>query len=176
MTTQDEIEMFFKNAAQAMFCEHDRSDEMGQPLLFLFFNPNLNYDTHIHSKISEYFNDNESKLIIFISNNEVTRLSLVDINTANSINIDVSIIGSIEDFKKTTAETETIYLLTAFSSGSDVSLPLETMVKNPAAASGAARLLFVAKHIERIGDYVKDICELNVYLTEAVFIKHGSSD
>ena len=26
-----------------------------------------------------------------------------------------------------------------------------------------------AKHIERIGDYVKDICELNFYLREAVF-------
>ena len=50
---------------------------------------------------------------------------------------------------------------------------IETMVKNPLAAAGAARLLFVAKHIERIGDYVKDICELNVYLTEAVFIKHS---
>lgn len=50
---------------------------------------------------------------------------------------------------------------------------IETMVKNPAAANGVARLLFVAKHIERIGDYVKDICELNVYLTEAVFIKHS---
>ena len=53
---------------------------------------------------------------------------------------------------------------------------IKTMVKNPAAANGAARLLFVAKHIERIGDYVKDICELNVYLTEAVFIKHSASD
>ena len=52
---------------------------------------------------------------------------------------------------------------------------IATLAKNPAAANGAARLLFVAKHIERIGDYVKDICELNVYLTEAVFIKHGSS-
>ena len=51
---------------------------------------------------------------------------------------------------------------------------IQTMVKNPSSANGAARLLFVAKHIERIGDYVKDICELNVYLTEAVFIKHGS--
>lgn len=50
---------------------------------------------------------------------------------------------------------------------------LALMIKNPAAANGAARLLFVAKHIERIGDYVKDICELNVYLTEAVFIKHS---
>lgn len=49
------------------------------------------------------------------------------------------------------------------------------MIRDPAAANGAARLLFVAKHIERIGDYVKDICELNVYLTEAVFIKHGGS-
>jgi len=50
---------------------------------------------------------------------------------------------------------------------------IETLVRNPSAANGAARLLFVAKHIERIGDYVKDICELNVYLTEAVFIKHS---
>lgn len=50
---------------------------------------------------------------------------------------------------------------------------IESMVKNPSAAGGTARLLFIAKHIERIGDYVKDICELNVYLTEAVFIKHS---
>ena len=48
------------------------------------------------------------------------------------------------------------------------------MVKSPMAANGAARLLFVAKNIERIGDYVKDICELNVYLIEAVFIKHSA--
>lgn len=52
---------------------------------------------------------------------------------------------------------------------------LELMKRDPAAANGAARLLFVAKHIERIGDYVKDICELNVYLREAVFIKHGAN-
>lgn len=53
---------------------------------------------------------------------------------------------------------------------------IETMAKDSNAANGAARLLFVAKHIERIGDYVKDICELNVYLTEAVFIKHGAAN
>lgn len=53
---------------------------------------------------------------------------------------------------------------------------LDLMIRNPSAANGAARLLFVAKHIERIGDYVKDICELNVYLTEAVFIKHSPSE
>jgi phosphate transport system protein len=50
---------------------------------------------------------------------------------------------------------------------------LKTIATDPAASNGAARLLFVAKHIERIGDYVKDICELNVYLREAVFIKHS---
>lgn len=38
----------------------------------------------------------------------------------------------------------------------------------------AARLLFVAKHIERIGDYVTDICELTVYMAEAEFIKHSN--
>lgn len=50
---------------------------------------------------------------------------------------------------------------------------LEMMIENPAATTGAAHLLFVAKHLERIGDYVKDICELNVYLREAAFIKHS---
>ena len=47
------------------------------------------------------------------------------------------------------------------------------MVENPSVTTSAAHLLFVAKHLERIGDYVKDICELNVYLREAVFIKHS---
>ena len=50
---------------------------------------------------------------------------------------------------------------------------LDMMIKDPSATTGAAHLLFVAKHLERIGDYVKDICELNVYLREAAFIKHG---
>ena len=35
------------------------------------------------------------------------------------------------------------------------------------------RLLFVAKHLERIGDYVKDICELTIYMKEAVLIKRS---
>ena len=50
---------------------------------------------------------------------------------------------------------------------------LSTIAIGSKASDLAARLLFVAKHIERIGDYVKDICELNVYLREAVFIKHS---
>ena len=50
---------------------------------------------------------------------------------------------------------------------------LELMIDDPS-TTGAAHLMFVAKHLERIGDYVKDICELNVYLREAVFIKHSS--
>jgi phosphate transport system protein len=50
---------------------------------------------------------------------------------------------------------------------------LDMMIENPSATTGAAHLLFVAKHLERIGDYVKDICELNVYLREAAFIKHS---
>jgi phosphate transport system protein len=50
---------------------------------------------------------------------------------------------------------------------------LEMMIDTPSATTGAAHLLFVAKHLERIGDYVKDICELNVYLREAAFIKHS---
>jgi phosphate transport system protein len=49
---------------------------------------------------------------------------------------------------------------------------IDMMVNDPTTTTRAARLLFVAKHIERIGDYVEDICELTVYMTEAAFIKH----
>jgi phosphate transport system protein len=49
---------------------------------------------------------------------------------------------------------------------------IEMMVSEPATATRDARLLFVAKHLERIGDYVTDICELTVYMAEAAIIKH----
>jgi phosphate transport system protein len=51
---------------------------------------------------------------------------------------------------------------------------IEMMVADPGTTKRAARLLFVAKHIERIGDYVTDICELTVYMTEAAMIKHSN--
>ena len=49
---------------------------------------------------------------------------------------------------------------------------MEIMSKDADKSIRLARLLFVAKNLERIGDYVKDICELTVYMKEAVFIKH----
>lgn len=49
---------------------------------------------------------------------------------------------------------------------------METMSQDATKSTRIARLLFVAKDLERIGDYVKDICELTVYMKEAVFIKH----
>ncbi len=49
---------------------------------------------------------------------------------------------------------------------------METMAQDATKSIRLARLLFVAKNLERIGDYVKDICELTVYMKEAVFIKH----
>jgi phosphate transport system protein len=49
---------------------------------------------------------------------------------------------------------------------------METMSRDVTKSTRLARLLFVAKHLERIGDYVKDICELTVYMKEAVLIKH----
>ena len=51
---------------------------------------------------------------------------------------------------------------------------IEMMVADSTTTTRAARMLFVAKHIERIGDYVKDICEMTVYMTEAAFIKHSN--
>jgi phosphate transport system protein len=49
---------------------------------------------------------------------------------------------------------------------------IELMASHPETATRDARLLFIAKHIERIGDYATDICELTVYMTEAAIIKH----
>ncbi len=49
---------------------------------------------------------------------------------------------------------------------------IDMMAAEPATATRDARLLFVAKHLERIGDYVTDICELIVYMAEAAMIKH----
>jgi phosphate uptake regulator len=49
---------------------------------------------------------------------------------------------------------------------------VEMMSKDAAKSIRLAWLLFVAKNLERIGDYVKDVCELTVYMKEAVFIKH----
>jgi phosphate transport system protein len=50
---------------------------------------------------------------------------------------------------------------------------IDLMTEEPPAARRAARLLFVAKHLERVADYVTDICELTVYMTEAAVIKHS---
>ena len=50
---------------------------------------------------------------------------------------------------------------------------IELMVHEPEVTPRAARLLFVAKHLERVADYVTDICELTVYMTEAAVIKHS---
>ncbi|MEZ5427112.1 MAG: phosphate signaling complex protein PhoU [Pyrinomonadaceae bacterium] len=49
---------------------------------------------------------------------------------------------------------------------------MRTMSQDASQSARLARFLFVAKHLERIGDYVKNICELTVYMKEAVFIKH----
>jgi phosphate transport system protein len=50
---------------------------------------------------------------------------------------------------------------------------MDSMRTEPTYSRRVLHLLFVAKHLERIGDYVKDICELTVYMIEAEFIKHG---
>jgi phosphate transport system protein len=49
---------------------------------------------------------------------------------------------------------------------------LDRMSRDPGVTSNAARLLLVAKHLERVGDYVTDICEQVVYMKEARVIKH----
>ena len=50
---------------------------------------------------------------------------------------------------------------------------ISLMISDPSTTTRAARLLFVAKHLERISDYVTNICELTVYMAEAAIIKHS---
>src|SRR4029450_10552459 len=50
---------------------------------------------------------------------------------------------------------------------------LDYMSQDPAAAGRAARLVLVAKHLERIGDYVTDICEMIVFMKEARVLEHA---
>ena len=52
---------------------------------------------------------------------------------------------------------------------------VEYMRTEPASSTRVLQLLFTAKHLERIGDYVKDICELTVYMIEAQFIRHAEN-
>jgi phosphate transport system protein len=51
---------------------------------------------------------------------------------------------------------------------------IKLMASDPTTTGRGARLLLVAKHLERVGDYVTDICELTVYMAEATFIKHSN--
>ncbi|RMG46752.1 MAG: phosphate transport system regulatory protein PhoU [Acidobacteria bacterium] len=49
---------------------------------------------------------------------------------------------------------------------------LTYMIEDPKTISRAAKLLFVVKHLERIADYVTNICEQIVYMVEGRVIKH----
>lgn len=51
---------------------------------------------------------------------------------------------------------------------------LQLMTEDPHTIRRTARLLMVAKHLERIGDYVTDICELTVYMTDAEVLRHSA--
>ncbi|HKP87885.1 MAG TPA: phosphate signaling complex protein PhoU [Blastocatellia bacterium] len=49
---------------------------------------------------------------------------------------------------------------------------IEVMIKNPATVPRGAEWLFVLKHLERIADYVTNICEQIVYMARGQVIKH----
>lgn len=49
---------------------------------------------------------------------------------------------------------------------------IEVMKREPAAVSRGAQWLFVLKHLERIADYVTNICEQIVYMSRGQVIKH----
>jgi phosphate transport system protein len=49
---------------------------------------------------------------------------------------------------------------------------IDAMTINPAAVARGAEWLFVLKHLERIADYVTNICEQIVYMARGQVIKH----
>lgn len=48
----------------------------------------------------------------------------------------------------------------------------EMMMADPTTVPRAVQVMFVAKHLERIADYVTNICELVVYMRRGAVIKH----
>ena len=46
------------------------------------------------------------------------------------------------------------------------------MAEDPKTITRVTQLLFIAKHLERIGDQVTNICEMVVFVKEARVIKH----
>jgi phosphate transport system protein len=49
---------------------------------------------------------------------------------------------------------------------------MEAMMRNPANVPRGAQWLFVLKHLERIADYVTNVCEQIVYMARGQVIKH----
>ena len=49
---------------------------------------------------------------------------------------------------------------------------IEAMMRNPATVPRGAQWLAVVKHLERIADYVTNICEQIVYMARGQVIKH----
>ena len=48
----------------------------------------------------------------------------------------------------------------------------DCMMADPSSVPRAVELMFVSKHLERIADYVTNICELVVYMKRGAVIKH----
>ncbi|MEW6732218.1 MAG: phosphate signaling complex protein PhoU [Acidobacteriota bacterium] len=49
---------------------------------------------------------------------------------------------------------------------------VDMMERDPKTVRRAVELLFIIKHLERIADYVTNICEMVIYLVEGRLIKH----
>lgn len=139
MEIQDELELFFSKSVTVMFCSLDKNDPIGgQPLMFLLFTKTDDFiQRGIHKKISDYFNEHKSKLVIFVKNNVATHLSLVDLSTANSINLDdIILTGSIEEFIEETPQTEQIILLSTFISTNELLYSQEAVENIPSKIDG----------------------------------------
>ncbi|HWP44473.1 MAG TPA: PhoU domain-containing protein, partial [Blastocatellia bacterium] len=49
---------------------------------------------------------------------------------------------------------------------------IDMMTRDPSTVARGAQWLFVFKHLERIADYVTNICEQIVYMARGQVIKH----
>lgn len=132
MTDQDNIELYFKQSAIASFSPPERDNPTsGQPLLFLRFHDLQSFNKpNIHKTISEYFNKDSWKLIIFMDDDLPIKLSIVNKITGDAVNIEnVLFTEMIYDFINQKDENEEITLLTAYISSKEI-LYAEDAVKN----------------------------------------------
>ena len=113
------------------------------------------------SKVALYINENKHKVNL----NDILKMSKI-VQEMIALSIEAYVDWDVEkayDICKIDDEVDSIYK-EVFKS------LLEYMAKEPRDVTETSQILFVSKHLERIGDYVTNICEWTIYLITGKFV------